>query len=550
MNPFRRSVPLGLVTLVTAVLTACGGGSSSGSGSSSVNGIAATGLAISGGQVTLKCAAGSASPVTTQADGSYTIDVSNLTLPCIARVTYNDSTGQHQLHSLVKTGGTVNITPITDAVVANLSSTGNAGNGFDKFDANEVKGYSAARVSTAIQLVKTRLESLGVNTVALPDDVIGSRFTAKHDKTDGDNQDKVLDDLKAKLQEHHKTLRDLEDEMHSGDGSDESSTTTGTPGNAVAGQAAYTENCAGCHGARTADAINAAKILKAISENEGGMGVLAKTVDAAMANNIATYMAGVMNITSVVKTSQQITFTSPGNQTIGVATPTLVASASSGIAVSIQSDTAAVCTVSGTTLTLVAPGSCRLTATQAGNTTYSAAPPVSVTFTVLSASGTVLTSQTITFAAPGAQTVGVPATLTATTTSGLPVSFSSASSSVCTVSGNTLTSVAAGTCTISADQSGNTTYAAAATVTRTVTVTAVAPTATTSATNGKTLYASNNCSMCHGSPPASKNVLAGANDPTLIRSAITGNLGNMGAYSSLTDQDLKDIAAYLATPAI
>jgi hypothetical protein len=41
-----------------------------------------------------------------------------------------------------------------------------------------------------------------------------------------------------------------------------------------------------------------------------------------------------------------------------------------------------VCTVSGTTVTLVATGTCTVQATQAGNTNYAAATPVNRSFTV------------------------------------------------------------------------------------------------------------------------------------------------------------------------
>ena len=550
MNVSSRSGLLGLAMLVAAVLAACGGGGGGGGTSSAasasvVSGMAATGLAISGGQVTLKCVAGTTPAVTTQADGSFSIDLAAVTLPCVARVTYTDSTGQHQLHSLVKAAGTVNITPITDAVVANLSSSGKAAASFDQFNATELKSYSDDRVSTATQAVKKQLEALGVSTAALPADVIGTRFTAAHGSTKGDRADAVLDELKARLQEQHKSLEDIEDEMHAGDGSHAASTTTGRPGDAAAGQAAYAATCAGCHGARMGDAVNAAKILKAISENEGGMRVLAATVDATMANNIASYMAGVMSGGPVsTKTAQTITFAAPANQTMGVATPTLVATASSGLSVSIQSATTPVCTVSGTTLTLVAPGTCQLTATQAGNATYSAAPSVSVSFTVLSASGATLLSQNITFASPGPQVVGTSATLVATSDSALTVTLASSTPGTCAVSGTTLTPVAAGNCTLTANQAGNGTYAAAATVSRTVVVTD--PAAVVSAASGKTLYASNNCGLCHGTPPTGT-VLNGANNPTLIRNFIN-SVNSMKSYSVLTDAQLADIAAYLATP--
>jgi hypothetical protein len=92
--------------------------------------------------------------------------------------------------------------------------------------------------------------------------------------------------------------------------------------------------------------------------------------------------------------SQTITFASPGNQTIGTPPPALVATASSGLAVTITSTTLPVCTVSGTTLTLVAAGTCSLTASQAGNANFAPATPVTQTFTV---SGGTTTPTPLTF---------------------------------------------------------------------------------------------------------------------------------------------------------
>jgi hypothetical protein len=81
-------------------------------------------------------------------------------------------------------------------------------------------------------------------------------------------------------------------------------------------------------------------------------------------------------------------------------------------------------------------------------------------------------TQTITFASPGNQTVGTPPpALTASASSGLPVTITSTTAGVCTVSGNTLTLVAAGTCTLTANQAGNGTFAPAPAVMRSFTVT-------------------------------------------------------------------------------
>ncbi len=75
-----------------------------------------------------------------------------------------------------------------------------------------------------------------------------------------------------------------------------------------------------------------------------------------------------------------------------------------------------------------------------------------------------LQNQTISFGSYGDHTVGdAPFALTAAATSTLPVTFVSTTTGVCTVSPATpsptmVTIVAAGTCTISADQGGNGTY--------------------------------------------------------------------------------------------
>ena len=539
------------------ILAACGGGGS-GVGSntvtgSTVSGVAATGLAIANGQVSLKCSVGVTSVVSTKTDGSYSVDASKITLPCVARVDYNDAaTGApRKLHSFVQAAGNVNITPVTDMVMANLSSTGVAADAFDKFDANEVKTYSAERIQTAVKTAKTELLSKGVDVTHLSDDPIGTKFVAANGSSKGDAHDGVLDEIQAKLHEQGKTLRDFENEMKSGHETRGLTTSTGQPGDATAGKTAYEASCQTCHGARVPDATNAANILSAIRKNEGGMGSLASSITSATADNIATYMAngaGTGTGTGTALKTQTISFVSPGNQTLGVATSALSATATSGLPVIITSSTPVVCRVTNNTLTLVAAGTCSLSASQSGNASYNGATPVVITFTVASAGGVVLPAQTITFASPGPQKVGTAVALSASADSGLAVTLASTTPTICTLSGNTLTLVAAGNCTITANQAGNTSYAAAATITRTLAVTD--PAVVASAANGKALYANNNCSSCHGVVPASRNVLAGANSPTVIQSAITGNLGGMGMFAGLSSQNLADIAAYLATPTI
>ena len=88
---------------------------------------------------------------------------------------------------------------------------------------------------------------------------------------------------------------------------------------------------------------------------------------------------------------QSITFTTIGRavvpapltQLFGTKSVTVVASASSGFAVSFSSSTPTVCTVSGSTVTMLTIGDCTINANQAGGSGWDAAPQVSRTFTIL-----------------------------------------------------------------------------------------------------------------------------------------------------------------------
>jgi len=160
----------------------------------------------------------------------------------------------------------------------------------------------------------------------------------------------------------------------------------------------------------------------------------------------------------VTLATQTITFARPATQWLGEVTFNLNSTASSGLLVSYASTTPSICTVAGSTVTLLALGDCGIWATQPGNRYYLAAPQFGHMFLVARE------AQTITFPNPGTQYYGTPLTLTATATSGLPVSYTSTTTLVCTVSGSTVTFVTTGTCGIVANQAGNAYYSPAPTV--------------------------------------------------------------------------------------
>ncbi|TAN22609.1 MAG: choice-of-anchor D domain-containing protein [Acidobacteria bacterium] len=140
------------------------------------------------------------------------------------------------------------------------------------------------------------------------------------------------------------------------------------------------------------------------------------------------------------------------------------------------------------------PGSVTLTDNTRNN--LGVTPPANATQTISLSGAATQASQTITFANPGTQTYGASPTLAATASSGLAVSFTSATASVCTVTtGGALSVVALGTCTMDANQAGNTDYTAAPTVSQSFTVAMATPSVTawpaaSAITYGQTLSAS------------------------------------------------------------
>ena len=114
--------------------------------------------------------------------------------------------------------------------------------------------------------------------------------------------------------------------------------------------------------------------------------------------------------------------------------------------------------VTGTAATLNS-GSGTLTGVSAGSVTVTATSG-SVTSNPVSVS-VGLDSQTVTFPAPASQAALTSETLSATASSGLPITYSVSTGSVCSVSGNVVSLLTAGTCTLTATQPGNTQYGAA-----------------------------------------------------------------------------------------
>lgn len=170
----------------------------------------------------------------------------------------------------------------------------------------------------------------------------------------------------------------------------------------------------------------------------------------------------------IAKADQSITFNPIGSLTVGSPTA-LSATASSGLPVSFTI-TSGNATIDGAVLTPLDGNPVTVRASQAGNGNYQAA-------TSQQTSGSITKlAQSIAFAPLADQpSTSAPLTLSATASSGLPVSFGVVSGPGI-LSGTTLTLTgASGTVMVRASQAGNAVYSAATPVDRSFTVTAVGP---------------------------------------------------------------------------
>ena len=96
--------------------------SSSSLGVVTLNGVAAVGAPITNANVIAKCAnnAGFTQTVTTNSQGVFSGTIAANALPCALQVSYG--TPSKSLHSYAYTAGLVNITPLTDLIIANAST--------------------------------------------------------------------------------------------------------------------------------------------------------------------------------------------------------------------------------------------------------------------------------------------------------------------------------------------------------------------------------------------------------------------------------------------
>lgn len=171
---------------VTFVLVGCGGGSSS-----SISGTVAVGAPIDGATVTVYDSSGNAVGTgTTSADGTYSVSVTSPTSgPLVIKVEF----GEQALYSVKADAatGVANVTPLTHALAATLSASGNPAKLAGELAAG-TSIVSEAAISSKAELLAAAIQPI-TEAVTTESGVEPGNFLTSPFVADGTGLDKVLD---------------------------------------------------------------------------------------------------------------------------------------------------------------------------------------------------------------------------------------------------------------------------------------------------------------------------------------------------------------------
>lgn len=190
MRPFSLSWKFLPLFAVAALLGGClgDGDSTPTAAPTTLGGTAATGAPIVGGTVTVKCAAGPTLTDITDSSGVWEVTVSGQTLPCAIEVSGGNLAAGQAYHSIALQLGTVNITPLTDLIVANMAGQA-PGIWFSGLNANAYQQLTASAMNAALSNLRTAFDLTALNGI----DPVTASFTA----TSGNTLDDILEALRT-----------------------------------------------------------------------------------------------------------------------------------------------------------------------------------------------------------------------------------------------------------------------------------------------------------------------------------------------------------------
>lgn len=193
-----------LAILFSIAVAACGGGGGGVGGSgtpvaTTLSGVAAVGSPIVNGSIIAICAAGSALSTTTSSTGTWQVTLSSThTLPCAMQVsggTINNAPNTTPYHSIATSTGTVNVTPLTDMLVANLTGTTTPSTWFAGLNATPatLSSITQTKVDTALTNLRDALSS------GLPPLSTNNPITMTFTATSGSTGDDMLAALQSAM---------------------------------------------------------------------------------------------------------------------------------------------------------------------------------------------------------------------------------------------------------------------------------------------------------------------------------------------------------------
>jgi hypothetical protein len=217
-----RSFSFATGTLVLALgLSACGGGGGGGSSSGfsllpsgggtpttppaaetsvAVSGTVATGAPASGSNVALRCANGTSGTATTAADGKWSAKLDAPEFPCLATASGGSLAAGQKLHSMLRAAGYVNITPLTELILARAA--GMAPSGIEQAGLAALAAL-AGKLDAAQADIVALLNESGYGAFA------PNPFTGEFKAVAGDAYDDLLEHLAQSLADGDTTLDGL-----------------------------------------------------------------------------------------------------------------------------------------------------------------------------------------------------------------------------------------------------------------------------------------------------------------------------------------------------
>ena len=169
----QRNLIIGTIT--TLLLAACGGGGSD-TGSvpppTTLAGTAAVGSPIVGATVTVRCVAGL--PLTSQitrSDGAWSVALSGQVFPCAAQLnggTIDGIANTARYHSIALGAGTMNVTPLTDLMVAFATKRSVPSDWFNSLSSPSWAPINASALNAALAVLVNTLQMVQLGSTQHP----------------------------------------------------------------------------------------------------------------------------------------------------------------------------------------------------------------------------------------------------------------------------------------------------------------------------------------------------------------------------------------------